>query len=259
MEDKELYGAFKVADAGWSVYNYGGPGTIAPGYTFNLNAGSNDNISCGTAVYECDKITLTITDNSATLLIEGTEKSDEEPLTCVYVIGDNVGWNFQDPSGQLDLTEEEGIFEGVVTMTAAASSEPGAFCFWRIYEHLGRGTWGTADGQNTTVHTTQGTLVKDSEGCITTLPGTYTVRFDINTGNFTLTENTEAGIDDLENEEVSVIAGNGEIRVNGEATVSIYNVCGQRIAADSNAGSFSVPAGIYIVVANGKATKVAVK
>ena len=257
LQDKELYGSFKVADADWSLYNYGGPGRIAPGYDFGLNAGSSDNISCGDAVYECETITLTIpAEGQATLRIEGTVKSDDEPLTCVYVIGDNVGWNFQDPSGKLDLTEEEGIFEGVVTMKAAADAEPGTFCFWRIYENLGRGSWGfEADA---TENTLSGTFTKDLEGCATTLPGTYTVRFDINTGAFQLTE-TQGNVDAIDGEEVGVVAGDGEIRVNGAATVDIYNVCGQRIAADSNATSFCVPAGIYVVVADGKTMKVAVR
>ena len=257
LQDKELYGNFKVADTDYKTYNYGGPGTITLGTDFGLNY-NGSNISCGDAVYECETITLTIpAEGQATLRIEGTAKSDDEPLTCVYVIGDNVGWNFQDPSGKLDLTEEEGIFEGVVTMKAAADAEPGTFCFWRIYENLGRGSWGFE--ANATENTLSGTFTKDLEGCATTLPGTYTVRFDINTGAFTLTESTEAGVEELDGEEVGVVAGDGEIRVNGAATVDIYNVCGQRIAADSNATSFSVPAGIYVVVADGKTMKVAVR
>lgn len=263
LQDKELYGNFKVADTDYKTYNYGGPGTIAPGFDFGLNVGTMSNISCGDAVYECETITLTIPADGgqATLRIEGTVKSDDEPLTCVYVMGNNNDWNFQDPSGRLDLTEEEGVFEGVVTMKAAPAAnpgdEPGTYCFWRIYENLGRGSWGfEADA---TENTLSGTFTKGKEGCATTLPGTYTVRFDINTGAFTLTESTEAGVEELDGEDVSVVAGDGEIRVNGAATVAIYNVCGQRIAADSNATSFSVTAGIYVVVADGKTMKVAVR
>ena len=256
LQDKELYGNFKVADTDYKTYNYGGPGTITLGTDFGLNY-NGSNISCGDAVYECETITLTIpAEGQATLRIEGTVKSDDEPLTCVYVIGDNVGWNFQDPSGKLDLTEEEGIFEGVVTMKAAADAEPGTFCFWRIYENLGRGSWGFE--ANATENTLSGTFTKDLEGCATTLPGTYTVRFDINTGAFQLTE-TQGNVDAIDGEEVNIVAGDGEIRINGAATVAIYNVCGQRIAADSNATSFCVPAGIYVVVADGKTMKVAVR
>ena len=142
-------------------------------------------------------------------------------------------------------------------MKAAADAEPGAYCFWRIYENLGRGSWGFE--ANATENTLSGTFTKGKEGCATTLPGNYTVRFDINTGAFTLTESTEAGVEELDGEDVSVVAGDGEIRVNGAATVAIYNVCGQRIAADSNATSFSVTAGIYVVVADGKTMKVAVR
>lgn len=256
LQDKELYGAFKIGGITWDEYNYGGPGTITLGTDFGLNY-NGSNISCGDAVYECETITLTIpAEGQATLRIEGTVKSDDEPLTCVYVIGDNVGWKYQDPSGKLDLTDEEGVFEGVVTMKAAADAEPGAYCFWRIYENLGRGSWGFE--ANATENTLSGTFTKDLEGCATTLPGTYTVRFDINTGAFQLTE-TQGNVDAIDGEEVNIVAGDGEIRVNGAATVAIYNVCGQRIAADSNATSFCVPAGIYVVVADGKTMKVAVR
>ena len=91
--------------------------------------------------------------------------------------------------------------------------------------------------------------------------GTYDMTVDLTKGFITVTrsDGEEAGVEELAGNEVSVVAGDGEIRVNGNATVSIYNVCGQRIAADSNATSFSVPAGIYVVVANGKAQKVAVR
>ena len=203
MQDKELYGNFKVADTDYKTYNYGGPGTITLGTDFGLNY-NGSNISCGDAVYECETITLTIpAEGQATLRIEGTAKSDDEPLTCVYVIGDNVGWNFQDPSGKLDLTDEEGVFEGVVTMKAAADAEPGAYCFWRIYENLGRGSWGFE--ANATENTLSGTFTKDLEGCATTLPGTYTVRFDINTGAFQLTE-TQGNVDAIDGEEVNIVA-----------------------------------------------------
>lgn len=70
---------------------------------------------------------------------------------------------------------------------------------------------------------------------------------------------TQGNVDAIDGEEVNIVAGDGEIRVNGAATVAIYNVCGQRIAADSNATSFCVPAGIYVVVADGKTMKVAVR
>ena len=123
LQDKELYGNFKVADTDYKTYNYGGPGTITLGTDFGLNY-NGSNISCGDAVYECETITLTIpAEGQATLRIEGTAKSDDEPLTCVYVIGDNVGWNFQDPSGKLDLTEEEGIFESAPLLGYMSADE----------------------------------------------------------------------------------------------------------------------------------------
>ena len=132
--------------------------------------------------FKCSKITFThAEDGSATLLLEGSIDSDSE-ITEVYVIGDNNSWDFNDASGKLSATANDGEYQGTVTMVAASGEN---VCYWRIYEHLGMaGTWGNPGGANTSGHKTSGTLERNSEGCITTGPGTYIVTFNINTGTF---------------------------------------------------------------------------
>ena len=70
LYDKELSGAFKVADANWSsACNYGSNGTaIMADKPYTLVLGTNDNISCG-YTFDCQRMVLTITDAGAILLL----------------------------------------------------------------------------------------------------------------------------------------------------------------------------------------------
>ena len=109
LADKELFGQFKVADANWSdACNYGGMSGAVPqlGMPFSLvPGGASANIDLGDATYVCKTITLTIdSEGAATLLLEGTEGEAGE-VTEVYVMGNNNGWDFTDPSGKLTATE----------------------------------------------------------------------------------------------------------------------------------------------------------
>ena len=181
LTDKEIYGQFKIGDSSWGTYNYGaGSGSIQLGQPYAL-ASDGGNITCSDK-FKCSKITFTRgEDGSATLLLEGSIDSDSE-ITEVYVIGDNNNWDFNDASGKLSVTANDGEYQGTVTMVAASGEN---VCYWRIYEHLGMaGTWGNPGGANTSGHKTSGTLERNSEGCITTGPGTYIVTFNINTGTF---------------------------------------------------------------------------
>lgn len=163
LADKELFGQFKVADANWSdACNYGGISGAVPqlGMPYSLvPGGTSANIDLGDATYNCKTITLTIDgEGNASLLLEGTEGEAGE-VTEVYVMGNNNGWDFTDPSGKLTATETAGEFSGVITFPAAEESE---LSYWRIFEGLGgKGTWGFAE--ETTVSTLEGTFTKGLE------------------------------------------------------------------------------------------------
>ena len=180
LYDKTLSGQFKVADSGWtSACNYGSNGTSAQmGVPYNLVLGTNDNISCGGNTYVCSRIVLTIDNGNATLLLESDD--DDTGLTSVYVIGDNNGWNYMDTSGELKL-EEDKIFKGQVTMPAVGDG----YSHWRIYQRLGMGgVWGAES--DLTGDNTSGTLIKGSNGKVSTAPGTYDVTFNLATGEYSL-------------------------------------------------------------------------
>lgn len=67
-------------------------------------------------------------------------------------------------------------------------------------------------------------------------------------------------VNDAAVEAAKVVAGIGEIRIIGEANaVSIFNAAGQAVAVNSKDAQFFVASGIYVVVVDGKTTKVLVK
>ena len=255
LADKELFGQFKVADANWSdACNYGGISGAVPqlGMSYSLvPGGASANIDLGDATYTCKTITLTIDgEGNASLLLEGTEGEAGE-VTEVYVMGNNNGWDFTDPSGKLSATETAGEFSGVITFPAAEESE---LSYWRIFEGLGgKGTWGFAE--ETTVSTLEGTFTKGLEKCCTTAPGTYKVTFNINTGAFKLvaTEGSVAGVDAAG---VVIAAANGEIVVDGAQSVAVYTAAGALVSTDART---RVAAGLYIVRADNVVKKVIVK
>lgn len=183
LYDKTLSGAFKVADSSWSsACNYGSNGgAIAIDTPYSLVLGTNDNISCGVNTYVCKRIVLMINDGEATLLLESDD--DESNLTSVYVIGDFNNWNYMDKSGELTLTDVDGVFSGQVSMTGGESG----LCHWRLYQRLGMvGVWGNPGDEDATGDNVNGTLEKGSTGRVTTAGGTYNVTFNINTGEFSM-------------------------------------------------------------------------
>ena len=77
---------------------------------------------------------------------------------------------------------------------------------------------------------------------------------------FSLPQPPVSGVAEQEKAVTKAIGLNGEIRIEGEkATVSVYNMSGQTIESNSTETSFRVPAGFYMVVINGHASKVLVR
>lgn len=189
LYDKQLSGGFKISDANWSSScNYGTNGsTILMDQPYQLESGTDDNISCGSNAYTCKRIVLTITDEGATLLLESDDST--EGLTQVYVIGDNNGWNYMDASGALALDETDGLFKGRISLPSTSDG----YSHWRIYQRLGMGgAWGAPGGENMTGNNTHGTLEQGSTGNVSTASGTYDFTFNLNSGEYSLTKVSSA-------------------------------------------------------------------
>lgn len=187
LYDKTVSGQFKVSDPDWSAScNYGSNGSnISVDTPYALKLGTDDNISCGSYVFECKRIVLTIADGSAYLLLESND--DESDLTSVYMAGDFNSWNFMDTTGELKLDEADGMFKGRVTMKGGNDG----LSHWRLYQRLGMGgAWGLAE--DAAEASLQGVLVKGEKGNAAVVPATYDVTFSLTDGayNFTRVESS---------------------------------------------------------------------
>ena len=90
--------------------------------------------------------------------------------------------------------------------------------------------------------------------------GAYKLTVDLNTKTVKAVYLTSSGVERVGAEAAGVIAADGQIRIVGDAaTVSVYNAAGQAVAINSAERTFAVARGMYVVVVDGKATKVIVR
>lgn len=90
--------------------------------------------------------------------------------------------------------------------------------------------------------------------------GAYKLTVDLNTKTVKAVYLTSSGVEQVGAEAAGVIAADRQIRIVGDAaTVSVYNAAGQAVAINSAERTFAVARGMYVVVVDGKATKVIVR
>ena len=104
LTDKVLSGEFKVADATWNTINYGlnDDASIVPGVAVTM-AYNGGNMKC-VEPYTCSKITFTLKDDVATLLLEvaGYESSG------IFLRGEITNW---EPLANWQfIKEDEGVY-----------------------------------------------------------------------------------------------------------------------------------------------------
>ena len=75
----------------------------------------------------------------------------------------------------------------------------------------------------------------------------------------TVTSEAFSGVKSISLNNAKVVAEQGAIVVEGAGVVSIYNAAGQVVVANSTAGTFRVPAGLYMVRIDDKVVKVMVR
>lgn len=250
MTNKTITGSFKIADSSWSTINYG----INSSETFDINktiilALGGNNISLDNA-FMCSKISFSIReDGLVTLYVEGEMQSAEKP-TAMYVIGNNNNWDFTDDSGKLLPTENEDEYKGEVTFNTVS---PTTLAYWRIYEGLGSvGSWGNPGGANMTEHTESGTLERNSEGCITTNPGKYTVTFNLGSGQYKteLVEGVGISADEADECAFSLVDGILTLSNNNLADIYLYSQNGVLLVqykSVNKADLSTINQGIYII------------
>lgn len=99
-----------------------------------------------------------------------------------------------------------------------------------------------------------------TDGAFKIKNGAYKLTVDLNTKTVKAVYLTSSGVEQVGAEAAGVIAADGQIRIIGDAaTVSVYNAAGQAVAVNSAERTFAVARGMYVVVVDGKATKVIVR
>lgn len=169
----------------------------------------------------------------------------------MYVMGDVAA------DADLEMTAEG---EGVYTIEDVEISDAGeGYGFIKFAESTdSEETYGPAVDGTELVAGTAGDIAVNGNSYKVAV-AVYDIEIDLAAGTITLTWKGDA-VESMEVSTAKVIGGTGEIRVVGDAkSVSIYNMAGQAIVLNSGEMTFNVASGYYIVVVDGKTTKVMVR
>lgn len=195
-------------------------------------------------------ITLTVAFSNGTpsLKVTGTEDEVTYPAT-VTIVGEMTGW-----AERVYTIKHKGngIYEGELDTRTKSG-------FWRIYEEWD-GKWGSDTSwgydSNQEGDNFSGTFKKGKTGnANTTTKKLWWLTFDINTGAWSLEEQTD-GIESIDNEGVKIVAGKGTITVSGATNVEVYTAGGALVSREAES---HVAAGLYIVRTDNKVAKVIVR
>lgn len=224
----------------------------------------------------------TITDNSGTIMIGGTSKyhavinTNDYTLTItdlnlpekLYVVG-NIDGHSWDPSysGAVLNQVSPGLYESAEKVKFANS---GYDCYFRLATVVGANSddWtSNADSYGPyEVNTALTDGVADAtcgkyagEKNYTIAEGEYFVYVNANEGRILLSTEASSSVEKVSVSAVKAYGTKGEIRIIDGNNVTIYNAAGQALVVNSSEKTFSAPRGIYVVVVDGVAQKVAVK
>lgn len=202
-----------------------------------------------------------------------------------YIYGDKIAgkknWDFDKPTGSVlverfDEEFDKNVFYGHIVMGA---SEDGK-CYWRIYDkpvddpNDYQYSWGFNGNDNAPQEQATFEAKKGSKSCFVTEPEqgvsytVYQIKFFENEnqgGSGTVCirkldsfNEIPSGVEGVEKATAKVYGGQGEIRVEGVAgQFAVYSYSGALVTTGSEV--VSVPAGMYIVLVDGVATKVVVR
>lgn len=154
LYDKELSGAFKVADANWSsACNYGNNGSaITVDKPYSLLLGTDANISCA-YTYDYARIVLTKTDTEVSLLLESKAVEPGEPsvLQSVVLMPANVTLVPQLPEKVKVLSLNNSLihYNDQAAMFNDIASAMGKDAWWLKHTMLGKPLsthWDEGDG-----------------------------------------------------------------------------------------------------------------
>lgn len=205
---------------------------------------------------------VTVDLKNMTVIVEG-----EAPVVYpkeLYLIGtvEPAAWDPADDTHVAAQTSE-GIYtiENVSILAASDADEYGYFAFTSTpgtWEEVNAHRYGPSIADYELGDKTM-TEIARNDHAFKIKTGAYTITVDL-VDNTIYANRLGDSVNDAAIEAAKVVGGNGEIRIIGEAeAVSIFNAAGQAIAINSKDNQFAVAAGVYVVVVDGKTTKVLVK
>lgn len=206
---------------------------------------------------------VTVDLKNMTVIVEG-----EAPVVYpkkLYLIGtvEPAAW---DPADDTHVAAQisEGIYmiENVSILAASDADEYGYFAFTSTpgtWDEVNAHRYGPAEKDTELADKTMSAIGLNGDTSYKIKSGAYSITVDLGL-NTIYAVRLGDNVNDAAVEAAKVVAGIGEIRIIGEANaVSIFNAAGQAVAVNSKDAQFFVASGIYVVVVDGKATKVLVK
>lgn len=217
-------------------------------YVMETNQRGNNYKISTAANYSDITLTVAFSNGTPSLKVTGTEVVVTYP-DKVTIVGDMTDWAAK---AYTIPHKGDGIYEGKLD-TRTKNGQ------WRIYEEWdgnleSENSWGYDVDQEGNM--LSGTFTKGMKGYAnTTTPKLWLLTFNINTGAWSLEEDT-SGIESIDNEGVKIVSGKGTITVSGATNVEVYTAGGALVSREAES---HVAAGLYIVRTDNKVAKVIVR
>lgn len=257
------FGITTVLSADWDVVNANRYGFEVDNTAVTLNTAMPLVKAAGAIrVAEEGVFELTVDLKNMTVLVAG-----EAPVVYpekLYLLG-SVEPNAWDPADETHVANQisEGIYQiDNVSILAADENDYGYFAFTSTpgtWDEVNAHRYGPAEKDTELADKTISAIGLNGDTSYKIKSGAYSITVDLGL-NTIYAVRLGDNVNDAAVEAAKVVAGIGEIRIIGEANaVSIFNAAGQAVAVNSKDAQFFVASGIYVVVVDGKTTKVLVK
>lgn len=185
----------------------------------------------------------------------------------LYVLGQihedvALQWKTDDDSYPLNKTSVEGEYKGLVNFYADAASDK---AYFTITSQVGP-TWDDVNPYRYGPAVSDQLIVENEVAPIAKIDNSYSIaksdkqyEITVNLKNKTIVVKTTSGVCDIpENDGVTVIGLNGEIRIEGDASdIEVFSLNGTLVSKDKT--SIQCMPGIYFVRTGVKVTKVVVR
>lgn len=257
------FGITTVLSADWDVVNANRYGFEVDNTAVTLNTAMPLVKAAGAIrVAEEGEFELTVDLKNMIVLVAG-----EAPVVYpekLYLLG-TVEPNAWDPADETHVANpiSEGLYQiDNVSILAADENDYGYFAFTSTpgtWDEVNAHRYGPAEKDTELADKTMSAIGLNGDTSYKIKSGAYSITVDLGL-NTIYAVRLGDNVNDAAVEAVKVVAGIGEIRIIGEANaVSIFNAAGQAVAVNSKDAQFFVASGVYVVVVDGKATKVLVK